>query len=259
MKRFSILVISWDGGSELWEPFAQSFSKYWPDCKLELFLVTQTLPSKFPGIFRKVLWYGNVTWTERLNKAINEVGCENVILFCDDFFLNRKVNQCKIDKILYDFSLSTWSCLQLYATSRLKTNSEYVKRDVKSLFIISTAAALWKSSVLSELTSDIKLSARNFEVVKSREVNSRSDLTIMISIKSPIRYYHAVLEGYWRVIPLFFCKVNGFPITFNIYKRPNLIHAIFSTVKSVIFRIALNLFPSILRKLYSGDIFGKCL
>lgn len=254
MSQFCIIVISWDGGEELWEPFAQSFSKYWPDCQLEIFLVTQTTPLKYPSIFSKTLAYGNVTWTERLYRAVEEIDCESVILFCDDFFLNTRVDQHIMNKILSDFSSNIWSCLQLFGSSKVKATVKYIKRDMKSLFIISTAVAIWRSSLLIELTSNTKLSARDFEVVKSREVYSRTDLSIMLTKKSPIKYYHAVLEGYWRIIPLFFCKLNNFPIAFNNYKGPTISHTIFSMLKSILFKIALKLFPGLLREFYSKKI-----
>ena len=91
----SVLVMSCDGYSDLWEPFFKLFNKYW-DCPYTVYLGTEnknyTNALKSTGL-----------WTKRLRENLEKIDTKYVIFMLDDFFLRKQVDNKRIEAIIEQF------------------------------------------------------------------------------------------------------------------------------------------------------------
>ena len=44
-KRCDVVILTCDSYSDIWEPFFKLKNKYWPDCKYDTYLITESFNS----------------------------------------------------------------------------------------------------------------------------------------------------------------------------------------------------------------------
>lgn len=97
----AILVTSFDGYSDLWNNFFKIFSIYWKDCNIKIYLSTNNLDYKNDMFDVDVLKTGNETnWKERMLKILDNISERYIIIFLEDYFLGKKVNNFDIWEII---------------------------------------------------------------------------------------------------------------------------------------------------------------
>jgi hypothetical protein len=85
-----ILVPSWDGYADLWDPFFQSFFTHWPDCPLRIYL--GTTGKRFDDARVTSLAAPNDEgFCNNLKYFLNQVEEENVIIWIEDLFPVQKI------------------------------------------------------------------------------------------------------------------------------------------------------------------------
>lgn len=101
MDKIALLVNSCDKYEDLWAPFFTLLKKYW-NPEYPIVLNTESKDFNFEGLNIKTLKLfenKNVEWSERLRITLENIDSEYVITLLDDFFLeksvdNNKINQC---------------------------------------------------------------------------------------------------------------------------------------------------------------------
>lgn len=87
----SILVVSFDGYSDLWSPFFHCFSKYWPDCPYPVYLGCGD--KKYEGSGVQQIFIGkDVDYSSNLLAMLRRIDSPWIVLWTDDFFLDSRVN-----------------------------------------------------------------------------------------------------------------------------------------------------------------------
>ena len=106
-KLYSIIVNSSDGFEDCWIPFFTLFKKYWPDNESPVFLNSEFKNYEHPGLNIKStkvhegVTDRKLTWSECLIKALQQVETPLVIYLQEDYFIESKVNQAKIQELAY--------------------------------------------------------------------------------------------------------------------------------------------------------------
>ncbi len=90
----TLIVISYDGYSDCWNPFFTLLRKYFPESeKFEIILSTTTKKYEFPGLKIKTLAHGkDAPWGKRLRLSIKEAKYDIVFPLTEDYFLKSKVD-----------------------------------------------------------------------------------------------------------------------------------------------------------------------
>lgn len=97
----SVLIMSCDGYSDLWQPFYELYKKYW-NPPYKTYLCNETKDCEY---FETIKTQGE--WTTRLRKALEQIDSEYVLLMLDDFFIREYVDQERITRVLADFKTDT--------------------------------------------------------------------------------------------------------------------------------------------------------
>lgn len=90
-SELSILVVSFDGYSDLWRPFFHCFFKYWPDCPYPVFLGCGDKNYDDPRV-EQICIGKDVDYSSNLLAMIRRIDARWVILWTDDFFPDSRVN-----------------------------------------------------------------------------------------------------------------------------------------------------------------------
>lgn len=87
----SVLVVSFDGYSDLWRPFFRCFSTHWPDCPYPVLLGCGRKRLDLPGV-EQIFIGDDVDYSSNLLAMITKVGTPWVIVWTDDFFPSQPIN-----------------------------------------------------------------------------------------------------------------------------------------------------------------------
>ena len=164
--KCSILVCSCDAYSEAWEPFFYLLRKHWPDCDYPTYLNTESKDFNKYGV--RTITSNNGAWTERLHRVLEKIESEYVLIFLEDFFLQKNVNTTKFNfaleemqkneniAVFYFNKITGYQCESKYEEYYL------MKPKDNCLYMCNCQAALWRKDVLMEATQGI-MSAWEFE------------------------------------------------------------------------------------------------
>lgn len=168
--KMSILVLSCDEYSDLWDDFFSFLERYWPDCPYPTYLVNDTLPYKREGV--TVLNAGKgVRWSTRVRKAVERIVTPYICPILDDHFIIRTVNTGHIANLLNFVEKNNVSYLAFERKSFILPEKDWkflapnlviIPKDLK--YGINTSAAIWNKYDYLRLIGKEDYSPWQFEV-----------------------------------------------------------------------------------------------
>ncbi|RPD94365.1 hypothetical protein EGM88_12360 [Aureibaculum marinum] len=90
----SLIVCSYDGYSDCWDPYFKMLVKYFPEAKdFDIILSTNTKDYQFEGLNIRVLKHGNdAPWGKRQKESLKLAKYDIVFPLSEDYFLRSRVN-----------------------------------------------------------------------------------------------------------------------------------------------------------------------
>jgi len=190
-NKVAIIVSSYDGFSDCWEPFLYGFKKYWPHCEFQAYLITNFKKSPDEGILKSIQVGEDKGWASNMKKAINSIEAEYIFYLQEDYWLNKKINRDELIDIIQEMIRYDWDYFRLIPSPLPDKNIEgknYGRTLPKSKYRICLQAAIWKKSLLNEILFENE-SGWDFELnselrvrdklISSFCVNSGSENAIM--------------------------------------------------------------------------------
>ncbi len=194
----SILVVSCDKYSDLWQPFFTLFWRYWNDCPFDVYLLSNFLTYPDPRV--KTLAMGeDKNWSGSLLEALKQIDTPYLILMLEDFFFRKPVNTDEIFRCIEALKALNGRMLRLIP--RPKPDKPvlncsflgYIR--ATSAFRISTQGSLWEKSALMSLLRDGE-NIWEFEINGTKRIRNQ---TGYYCVWQPVlTYHHHVVErGKW--------------------------------------------------------------
>lgn len=151
MNNCSLVILSCDSYSDIWDTFFKLKDKYWKDCTYETYLLTETKKCDYCNTINVDLPIE--LWTSRIRKSLEQIKTDYVLLMIDDFFIRNKVNQERIDYILDNFSDNTafFNFEQEYDTNNIECGLNGFKKRINGICKISCQAGIWDRKKLINL------------------------------------------------------------------------------------------------------------
>lgn len=192
--KVSILVSSCDKYSDIWPLFTYFFNKYWPDCKLEKYFLSNEAKYDLKGF--KVISVGeDKGWSSNLIKALNQIETSYVLILLDDIFIKSKVDNTVFNEICNEFIQNNGNYLKFlsHPNSKLKSNSEYYNVLPKGSLYRSTAVfALWNKETLLNL---LKSHENPWEFELKGSIRSDAFDNFFVVRKDFFQYIHSIVRG----------------------------------------------------------------
>lgn len=168
-EKMTMLILSCDKFSDLWDGNIKQLETYWPDRDIETYIVTDKTNLKtFDNV--QVFCAGeNVEWSDRLKKALDVVKTEYVFITLDDYYLIEPVSQYKILKLLSMMDQHKLDYVRLFKRPTKATkepipgfqNANYI--DCSSKYSVNLYSGIWKTAFIRSCISE-PLNPWEFEV-----------------------------------------------------------------------------------------------
>ncbi len=223
-NEMSILLLSCDNYSDLWDDFFNLKEKFWPNCHYKWYIVTESKDYHRDSV--EVIKCGKeLNWSGRFRKAVQFVESPLVGVFLEDYFINATIDNERINGLV-DFMIDKKvDFLDLGNVFRHKIDAKGKQYFADHLVIIDkhqrygldTAAAIWKKGYLLEKLGEGDYSAWKFEADRVAEAASEEGYNGLILADDRISFnvseIPVVVQGmfYPPVIEDF--RMRGYEIT----------------------------------------------
>lgn len=194
-KELSILVLSCDNYSDLWDDFFKLKEKFWPNCPYQWYVVTESKDYQRENV--DVIKCGKeLNWAGRFRKAVQTVETPLVGVFLEDYYINATIDNERI-RGLVDFSIEKGvDFLDLGNVFKHKINQPNKQYFADHLMIIDkhlrygldTAAAIWKKEYLLEKLGEGDYSAWKFEADRCAEAASEEGYKGLILVDDRLSF-----------------------------------------------------------------------
>ncbi len=249
-KSLCILIISYDGAEELWNPFSITWKRNWPNCPFEINLITQSKEQVEDSCFDRIITIPSQPTKAifRIREALKQIDSEYILVMCDDYFLYQKPQEQVFYEVMDLMEEKELSCVHLYNKSKYSGKVEMKEIPNKNFMVSGGVPSIYKKEFLNMLCEKfIDCSMREWELSASRWLQENMYGIQMVE-NSAFFCHHCVLEGYWRVKPYNWLKKNKIDMICQTYKKPTLLHSIKAWIKAVLFNIVVYVFPQTYQK-----------
>lgn len=158
MEKISIIYNTCDNYECLWPGFFQLWNKYWPGCKNDIILNTETkyYNNENLNIRRPEIESKNCSWSQRLINALDIVNTPYVLLVLDDFYIKSPIKLNKIEECVERMEEDTQIGLFTFAWEPGpnfvdKYDSNFEKRGRFARYRINAQIGLWRVSYLRKI------------------------------------------------------------------------------------------------------------
>ena len=165
----ALFIGSCDAYADILDPFFTLLKRYWPDLKYDIFLSTESINYKHPGLKIQNIHPDNpdCSWTERIYDALKKIKAKQIIFMLDDFFLYDKVNSNKISDVVSwlskDPSIATFTLWNIVGHNKNSKYPGFDLREKKAHYKMAMVAGLWNKKWLLRYLKNQHESAWGFE------------------------------------------------------------------------------------------------
>ncbi len=165
MSRTCILILSCDKYYELWDFVTFSYSKYWPECSMNKFILTNYKKYN-TNDFTSIEVGSDISWSSNLLIALKilQNDYDRVLLSFDDLLLKFEINNndfVKFHDLFIQYNMDCLKFIKHHGFNRSKFG-EVSLIDQNVLYRTTCVFSLWKINVLEKIL-DKKENAWEFE------------------------------------------------------------------------------------------------
>jgi hypothetical protein len=149
--KVAFLVLSCDKYSDLWNPFAQLFERYWPDCPFDKYFASNQVPFNKYG-FLPVLMGEDKTWSSGLQTALFQLKdkYDYVLITLEDVMITDKVDTLFVASCIRECINRDGNYLKMYKKTKFpKSQEPYIEESRQNIpYRHNCVYALWKIETL---------------------------------------------------------------------------------------------------------------
>ena len=204
-KRMSLLIIAYDGYSDLWNDCIRLLHNYWPDCPFDIMLVNNTLPVELENV--AVYHAGHdAEWSKKVQIGLENCKTDYVCLLLEDFLFGDYVKNELVFNLLDLIEENNIDYVKLVdMNSVLKPHNKHLKANKKIQFIrycddygISLQPSIWKKSFLSDKVGCNNYNAWIFEFDRNKETQPKNHSYLSnawFDTRNILNIQHGVIQG----------------------------------------------------------------
>lgn len=223
-NKLSILVLSCDRYSDIWENFFILRDIYWPDSDCKWYLVTESLDFVHSNV--EVIHTGKeLNWTGRLGYAIRHINTKYVGWYLEDFFIDEKIDNELINGLVDKMDKENIDHINMsdvfFSLIKMPEKHEYYDDNLLIIpkhkkYGISTASSLWRSSFLLDILGEEDKNAWQFEIDLCKKAMSKEGLPGLILCDERMPFHvtkiPVVIQGKYYPKALRYFAKKGFEI-----------------------------------------------
>jgi hypothetical protein len=206
----AILISSCDAFFDAWRPFVRFFEKFWSDCPLEVFLLTNRLNISSTRI-HPIAVGEDRGWSSNLLVALERIPYPYLLYFQEDYFLTRPVAR---EQLAEDFAQAIYAevdslCFRARASidpGFQPLNDRFGVVPLASDGRTRCQVTLWKREALQSILRPNE-TAWDFEARGSARTQTMQILSYLRRENTPIPYLmSAISRGLWTPEAIALCR-----------------------------------------------------
>ena len=168
-KKMTMLILSCDKFSDLWDGHVKQLEKYWPDRNVDTYIITDKQSEKKYSNVKIFSAGDDVEWSDRLLKALEVVKTEYVFVTLDDYFLIQQVSSAKMWKLIEMMDQYDLDYVRLFKRPTKATKEPipgYTKAfhvDCSFKYSVNLYSGIWKTKFMKNCVAE-PLNPWKFEV-----------------------------------------------------------------------------------------------
>jgi len=212
----AVLVSSCDRFFDAWRPFHAFLQKFWSDCPLEIFLLTNELEIRSSRL-RAIVVGPDRGWASNLLVALEHISQPHVLYLQEDYFLTAPVHGAQLAQDFAEAIATGAASLCFRARSEQDTgfqplNDRFGVVPIDSDGRTRCQVTLWKKRALQVILRPGE-TAWNFEARGSARTQEMQILSYGRRENTPIPYLmSAISRGYWMPEAIALCRAHNVTI-----------------------------------------------
>lgn len=194
-ELLSMLLLSCDNYSDLWDDFFNLKEKFWPECPYQWYVVTESKDCERENV-RAIKCGKELNWSGRFRKAVQTVATPFIGIYLEDYFINSPIDSERIEQLVILMNEKRVDFLDLGNVFKHKINQPNKQYFADHLMIIDkhlrygldTAAAIWKKEYLLEKLGEGDYSAWRFEADRCAEAATEEGYNGLILVDDRISF-----------------------------------------------------------------------
>ena len=199
----TILVVSYDGYSDLWDNFFKCKELYWRDCPYETVLANNKLEYKRDGV-RVIHCGSDAQWSTRARTALKSIDSKYVCFLLEDFFISSFVDSSLVEGALNLMEQDSLKYYKLLSFSKIRTPQYKNKFGIKEIpnnlnYGVSLLAAIWEKDYFLEKIGEEDYNPWRFEADRNVESESASSdekyIDKVYDSRNILNICHMIVQG----------------------------------------------------------------
>lgn len=208
MNKLAVYVNSFDGYSDIWEPFFSIFFKFWNSCVYPIYLVSNFKIYNDDRV--KMLSVGNeINWFDRTINSLEMINEDYIVFLLEDYFLSKNIQNDDFYEIVDFMENNNIIFYQLSSVYGCPKNMKRVKVRSDIKYAINLQPAVWNRKELINILKQINYKTPwDFEYYFARKEYKNKYIHWAVNdTRDILGYKNGVLRGKW------------FPQTIKYYKK----------------------------------------
>ncbi len=205
MKKHCIVICSCDKFSDTWSVVEESFLKYWKNCPVPIYIVTNHKSHNFK-YFRQIKVGDDVSWSSNIKLALSKISEQTVQLWLDDVFLTAEVDSAQYMSLIADFNNKKMNHLRLtpHPGFSYPIDEKYAMLEREAFYRVTIFPTVWEKKLLVNYLKNIK-TPWEFETVGAKFLGNEKGFNCL-----RFKFFnviHGIEKGRW--VPGAIKKVRG--------------------------------------------------
>lgn len=214
MNGIAIVVASFDGYKDIWPVFISAKERFWPDCPYKTYLVSN-FETVCSDAVTPIHTGAETNWCNRMEKALNEIPEDTVVLLLEDYLMGEKVQTGLVEQYLRKFQNERMEYLRIIDIPKANGKQNQVTAiDEDVEYGVNLQPSIWNKEYLIKLLSSIDgtRSAWDFEVTllkdahKGRNIPKKGCYAFKGNL---LNIHNGVLKGKWFPNEVRYFKKQG--------------------------------------------------
>ncbi len=183
-RNMTMLILSCDGFSDLWDGHVKLLEQNWPDRNMDTYIVTDKPSCKSYKNVRILSAGEGIEWSERLKYAIEQVKTDYVFITLDDYYLIKKVQDKSIGSLLKMMVKEKIDYVRLFLRSKRSILDELegykgiYNLNTRCVYSVNLYSGLWKKDFILAMIKEPQ-NAWQFEVALSKRATEYGAKCVM--------------------------------------------------------------------------------
>lgn len=198
-NQMTMLILSCDNYSDLWDGHVHLLEKYWHDRSIKTIIVTDKSTEKTYDDISVFVAGENVEWSDRLKLALEQVTTEFVFVTLDDYFLTAPVSNEKIEALISIMKEDQYDYVRLYIhpqcpkSAKVECYSNFYTIDTSVRYSVNLFPGIWKKSFLEKTVAEPR-NIWKYEVSLSKSA-TKENAKCAVSLNDEFQIMDVIRQG----------------------------------------------------------------